>query len=122
MLDFVFIKREKETVSFEMEVNVYKKVIESGIGEVTSFENKEFIIENEKYEIEVAELNYDVRTKFVEFLTLQIIKEIENIFDNIDIKSITIKEIRNQFKTLKTFLDLIKMLKDENNVYFSVNP
>ncbi|MGB4661109.1 MAG: hypothetical protein WBI07_18200 [Mobilitalea sp.] len=118
MLDLIYYTKQNQTIILKVSEKTYEKLAIAGLATEVDYSEIKIIIEDEEYEINATKLNFDNRTKLLRLIERERQAELEGLFRTMD-KNPTIKEIRENFKYVKTLTEMYNLFKDEGNLYFS---
>ena len=118
MLDFIYYTKQNQTITVAVSEDIYEKLAKAGLSKEVTYSEHKLIVEDEEYEVNVAELNFDNRKKLLWIIERERQIELENLFKAMD-ENPTIKEIRENFGYAKILTEMYRLFKDEENIYFS---
>lgn len=116
MLSISFYTKSNSTSSIRTSELCFESLANFGFSKNIPYETKEFIIEDEKYELLVGELNSITRSKLITIVEKIRHRELIRMLDNLD-NTPTIKEIRSQIDDIRSLTKIYQAITDENNTY-----
>lgn len=116
MLSISFYTKSNSTISIRTSELCFEYLANLGFSKNIPYETKEFTIEDEKYELSVAELNLITRSELTKIVEKIRHRELICMLNNLD-DTPTIKEIREQIDDIRSLTNIYQAITDENNIY-----
>ncbi|MCE1974191.1 MULTISPECIES: hypothetical protein [Enterobacter] len=118
MMELTFYNKNKEPEVISVSDYCYEKLAKIGFSKKVEYHENSFIIEGEEYSILSAKLTTKNRKVLLSLIENERQEELEKTFTNMD-DSPTIKEIRENLLYVRELTKIYKLLKMQDNIYFS---
>ncbi|HBQ8755647.1 hypothetical protein ABLV54_19915 [Klebsiella sp. JB_Kp042] len=118
MMELTFYNKNKEPDVVSVSDDCYEKLARIGFSTKIEYHEEPFIIEGEEYTVLFSKLTSKNRKILLSLVESERQEELEKIFKNIN-DNPTIKEMRDSLLYVRELTEVYKLLKAENNMYFS---
>lgn len=118
MLELTFFDANNEPETIPISEFCYERLAEIGFSKKVEYQEVSLTIEDEKYDITATELTKGNRKILLNLIENERQEELQKLFISMD-ENPTIKEVRESFSYIKELTEVYRLLKLENNIYFS---